>query len=148
MTADDSVPPRLRSRHLCYDAVLDNLEVDMATLLVHVTCGPDDPTRAALAFLVARTALEDGHEVVCFVAGDAVQLMRAPTLDAVVGVGTGRLREHVDALVVGGARFYLSGMSSKARGLDASELTHVPCEMAPPNVLVRLTVECDRVLTY
>ena len=148
MTADDSVPPRLRSRHLCYDAVLDNLEVGMATLLVHVTCGPDDPTRAALAFLVGRTALGEGHSVVCFLAGDAVQLLRQPTLDAIVGVGTGRLREHVDALLAGGARFYVSGMSSQARGLAVSDLAHVPCEMAPPNVLVRLAFECDRVLSY
>jgi len=28
----------------------------MAKLLVHVTCGPDGPTRAALASLVGRTA--------------------------------------------------------------------------------------------
>ena len=30
--------------------------------LVHITCGAEDPTRAALGFLVARTAQEEGHE--------------------------------------------------------------------------------------
>lgn len=33
------------------------------TILVHLTIGPDNPTKAALAFLVARTASEQGHAV-------------------------------------------------------------------------------------
>ncbi len=31
----------------------------MANILIHVTCGPENPTKAALAFLVARTALSE-----------------------------------------------------------------------------------------
>ncbi len=58
-------------------------------LLVHVTCGPDDPTRAALAFLVARTALDEGHEVSLFLAGDAVQLLRDGVLERPDGPGHG-----------------------------------------------------------
>src|SRR5204863_212593 len=50
-------------------------------LLVHVTHGPEHPTRAALGFLVAKAAIEEGHEVSLFLAGDAVQLLR----DAVLG---------------------------------------------------------------
>ena len=63
----------------------------MAKLLLHVTCGPEQPTRAALAFLVAKAALDGGHEVSLFLAGDGVQLLRDATLDAVHGVGTGSL---------------------------------------------------------
>ncbi len=33
----------------------------MARILVHGTHGPEAPARAALAFLVARTAPEQGH---------------------------------------------------------------------------------------
>lgn len=120
----------------------------MARLLVHLTFGPEAPTRAALAFLVARAALEDGHEVTMFLAGDAVQLLRPATTDAVQGVGTGSLREHVDALVAGGAKLYASGMSSKARGLTPEDVGGVPVEMATPNVLVKLAFENDRVITY
>src|SRR5712691_5941237 len=90
----------------------------MSKLLIHITRGPEDPTRAALGFLVGSAALEDGHEVSLFLAADAVQLLREPVLDALVGLGTGRLRDSYDALVAGGARFYVSGMSSKARGFE------------------------------
>src|ERR671915_2170344 len=90
----------------------------MATILIHLTSGPEHPTRAALGFLVGKAAVEDGHEVSLFLAGDAVQLLRPAVLDSLVGLGTGSLRESYDALVGGGARFYVSGMSSKARGFE------------------------------
>jgi uncharacterized protein len=116
----------------------------VAKLLIHLTRGPEDPTRAALAFLVARAAAEEGHEVSLFLAGDAVQLMREPVLDSLVGLGTGSLRESYDALVAAGARFYVSGMSSKARGFEPK----APAEPAMPSKLVELTFDHDRVLTY
>jgi predicted peroxiredoxin len=116
----------------------------MAKLLVHLTHGPEDPTRAALAFLVARAALEAGHEVSLFLAADAVQLLREPVLDNLVGLGTGSLRESYDALRAGGARFFVSGMSSQARGFDPGE----NAEPAMPAKLVELAFEADRVLTY
>jgi predicted peroxiredoxin len=119
-----------------------------ASILVHVTQGPENPTRAALAFLVARTAIEEGHRVTLFLAGDAVQLLRDPVLDALIGVGTGRLREHYDAIVKGGGRFYLSGLSSSARGLASADLKDKPAELAPPAVLLRLSLEHERMFTY
>ncbi|MFP5351637.1 MAG: DsrE family protein [Actinomycetota bacterium] len=120
----------------------------MGKMLVHVTCGPEDPSRAALAFLVAKTAVAEGHEVSVFLAADAVQLARDAVLDSLTGVGTGSLREHHDAIVAGGGRFYLSGMSSKARGVGEADIEGRPAEMAMPDVLVRLSFESDVVLTY
>src|SRR5215212_4684439 len=116
----------------------------MSSLLIQITHGPEAPTRAALGFLVARSAAEAGHEVSLFLAGDAVQLLREPVLDARVGLGTGSLRESFDALAAGGARFYVSGMSSKARGFEPAP----PVEAAMPAKLVELAFEHDRVLTY
>ena len=116
----------------------------MAKLLINITHGPEHPTRAALGFLVGKAAIDGGHEVSLFLAGDAVQLLREPVLDNLVGLGTGSLRESFDALRAGGARFYVSGMSSKARGFDPTETA----EAAMPDKLVELVLEADRVLTY
>lgn len=120
----------------------------MSRLLVHIATGPENPTRAALGLLVARTALAAGHDVDLFFAGDAVGLLRPATLDATNGIGTGPAREHVDALAAGGARFYASGKSSQARELTPEAIGGLKVEFAPPDVLVRLTFEADRVLTY
>jgi predicted peroxiredoxin len=117
-------------------------------ILVHITHGPEQPTRAALAFLVARTAIEQGHAVSIFLAGDAVQLLRDATLDSLAGVGTGKLREHYDAIVKRGGRFYLSGMSSAARGVTDLDLKGRPAELAPPAVLLKLALEHERMFIY
>jgi predicted peroxiredoxin len=117
-------------------------------ILVHVTCGPENPSKAALGFLVAKAALDEGHEVALFLAADAVQLLRDAVLDSLTGLGTGNLRESYDAIVAGGGRFFVSGLSSKARGVGEQDLEGKPAEMAMPNRLVQLAVECDRVLTY
>ena len=120
----------------------------MAKLLVHITTGPEAPTRAALGMLVARAALDEGHEVSLFLAGDAVQLVRDAVLDSLAGLGTGSLRESFDAVVAGGGRLYLSGMSSKARGVTDADLADKPAEFAMPNRLVQLIFEADRTVTY
>jgi uncharacterized protein len=116
----------------------------VSKILIHSTRGPEDPTRAALAFLVARSALDEGHSVTLFLAADAVQLLRPEVLDSLVGLGTGSLRASYDALVGGGARFFVSGMSSKARGFEPNGTA----EPAPPARLVQLALEHDRVITY
>lgn len=120
----------------------------MARILVHITHGPEDPTRAALGFLVARSAVEEGHSVSLFLAGDAVQLLRDAVLDNLAGLGTGKLREHYDAIVAGGGKFYLSGMSSKGRGVADADINGKPAEFAMPNVLVKLSLDHDRMFTY
>lgn len=118
----------------------------MARMLVHLATGPEHPTRAALALLVARTAAAEGHEVRLFMAGDGVQLVRPETADAVRGIGTGSLGEHWSALADAGVPVFLSGMSSKARGIDAA--TREGVELAPPEKLVELAVWAETTLTY
>ncbi len=117
-------------------------------LLIHVTHGPESPTRAALAFSVASAALDAGHTVAVFLAGDAVQLIRTDVLSSLSGLGTGNLREQYDAIVAKGGRFYVSMGSSKARGVTEDDLKGKPAEFAGPPRLVQLTLSFDRALTY
>src|SRR4029079_6181087 len=75
-------------------------------------------------------------------------ILRPETLDVGQGIGTGSLREHIDALVAGGATLVASGMSSKARGLGPDALGDLPVTMAMPDRLVELTFAADRVRVY
>ncbi len=120
----------------------------MAKILIHVTTAPEDQTKAALSFLVAKTALAEGHEVNLFLAGESVRLIDPETLESVQGVGTGNLKEHYDSIVDAGGQFYLSGMSAKARGFDDSLIEGRPAQFAMPDVLVKLLTESDKSLTY
>jgi predicted peroxiredoxin len=120
----------------------------MGKFLVHVHTGPENPTKAALSFLVALTAIREGHQCDLFLAGDGAVLIGDPALSSVEGKGTGKLGEHFAALKEAGVRFYVSGMSAKARGLTDVDLEGKPAEFAMPTVLIRLAAEADVVLTY
>lgn len=120
----------------------------MARLLFQVTTGSENPTRVTLAFLIARSAMQQGHEVDVFLGGDAVSVLRDETLDAMHGVGTGSLRESYQALANGGARFHASRMSSRARGLSEEQLAGKPVALITPDDVVALTLAADRVLSF
>jgi uncharacterized protein len=117
---------------------------DVAKVLVHIATGPENATRAALGLLVARTAAEEGHEVNVFLAGDAVHLAREETAAATQGIGTGSVADHLKALTGAGVSIFLSGMSSKARGIAGGEAF----ELVPPQKLVELAVWSDTTLVY
>jgi predicted peroxiredoxin len=118
----------------------------VAAFLVHIATGPENPTRAALGLLVAKTAAGEGHDVNVFLAGDAVGFARRETAAAAQGIGTGSVAEHLAALREAGAGVYLSGMSSKARGVDSAVANGA--ELAPPEKLVELAAAAETVLVY
>lgn len=118
------------------------------SLLLHITAGPNDPTRAALGFNVAKAAIDEGHRVTIFLAGDGVQLIRDGVLASLVGLGTGTLKELYDGFVAKGGRLVVSGGSAKARGVTEADLAGKPAEFGGPPQLVKLALEHDRVITY
>lgn len=79
-----------------------------------------------------------------FLAGDAVQFAREATAQAASGVGTGSVEEHLAAIRGAGITVFLSGMSSKARGIEGGE----GYELATPQNLVELAASSDTTLTY
>lgn len=116
--------------------------------LIHIHSGPDNPTKAALGFLVAATAVKDGHHVDLFLAGDGASLITDDALSSVEGLGTGKLQDHFTALVEGGAKIFISGMSAKAREITDVQLEGKPAEFAMPSKLVELAATADVVLVY
>ncbi len=65
----------------------------MARLLIISTHGSDDPTRAGLAFFMAKGAVEAGHKPEVVLAGDASVLARKVVADSVLPVGMPPLKE-------------------------------------------------------
>jgi predicted peroxiredoxin len=120
----------------------------VSRFLIQIVTGPENATKAALGFLIARTAVEANHEVTVFVVGDAVNLLRRETADVLSGVGTGSLKEHLAAIEASAATVYYSGFSAKARGLGAGELAIARARQGFPVDLVALAAAADVVLTY
>lgn len=120
----------------------------MAKILVHLTHGPEDPTRATLALLVAKSAKEEGHDVSVFLAGEAVYLMKDQVIESVYGVGMGSLKDLFAFVTRNQIPIYVSGLSSKARGVGDADLQGKNARFSDPKTLVRLNVENDRFFTY
>lgn len=67
----------------------------MARLLILSTHGSEDPTRAGLAFFMAKGAVEAGHKPEVVLSGDAAVLARKVVADSIVAAGIPPLKELV-----------------------------------------------------
>ena len=120
----------------------------MAEVLVQIVSGPEHATRAALGFLVAQAAVEDGHDVTVFLVADGVQFVKRPVTDAIAGLGGGKLSDALDAIKGGGASFYASKMSLGVRGITEDAASELGAELGTPKILVQLSLDSDTVLIY
>lgn len=65
----------------------------MARILIISTHGSEDPTRAGVAFTLAKGAVEAGHKPELLLAGDASVLARKVVAENVLPVGLPPLKE-------------------------------------------------------
>ena len=123
-------------------------------LLVALSTGPTtDPSKCALAFLVASKAAAAGHSVSMFLASDGVQCLTDDVIGSLEGVGTGKLSETYPACVAAGVTFYVSGMSCKARNITPESLATKnagggPVTFEMPPKLLELTFAADSTLSF
>ena len=71
----------------------------MAKLLYIGTSGTDDPTRATFPFLMAKGAIEAGHEPGIILQGEAAPLIKDSIAAQVQGIGVPPLKELLEFLV-------------------------------------------------
>ena len=120
----------------------------MAKIIFNITNGTNNQTKASLGFMLARTAVEEGHEVIVFLNADAVSLIRPPVLDNLVGLGTGSLKEHFSVLKKARVPIYVSAISCEIRGVSTQDLKDANARKVFPKTLLNLSLEADRTFVY
>jgi uncharacterized protein involved in oxidation of intracellular sulfur len=70
----------------------------MAQLLYIGTAGTDDPTRATFPFIMAKGAIDAGHEAGIILMGEAATLIKDSVAAQVHGVGMPPLKELTEFL--------------------------------------------------
>jgi predicted peroxiredoxin len=78
----------------------------MARILIISTHGSEDPTRAGIAFFMAKGAVDAGHKPEVVLAGDAAVLARKPVADSILPVGIPPLKELIQFAVDNGVPVY------------------------------------------
>ncbi|HZS00157.1 MAG TPA: DsrE family protein [Chloroflexota bacterium] len=76
----------------------------MAKLLYIGTHGTDDATKATFPFLMAKGAIEAGHETGIILMGEAAPLIKDQIAQQVQGIGVPALKELMDFLVARNVR--------------------------------------------
>ncbi len=71
----------------------------MSKLLYIGTHGTDDPTLATFPFLMAKGAIDGGHETGIILMGEAATLIKDSVSQQIVGIGVPPLKELMDFLV-------------------------------------------------
>jgi predicted peroxiredoxin len=81
-------------------------EFIMARILIISTHGSEDPTRAGVAFIMAKGAVEAGHKPEILLAGDSAVLARKVVAESVLPVGLPPLKELAQFAVDHGVPVY------------------------------------------
>jgi predicted peroxiredoxin len=101
-----------------------------------------------LGFLLARTAIEEGHKVEIFLSGDGVQLIRDTVIENLIGLGTGSLKDQMSVIKKAGVIIYVSSMSCINRGISDKDLEGKQMKKVLPKTLLDLVLTTDKTLIY
>jgi len=94
----------------------------MSSFIISGSRGTDDPTMATLPFMAAKTAKEQGHDVVLWLWNEAVTLGRKGTADHVQGVNLNPLKDLLSAVQAAGVPIWVCGACAVARQIGGSDL--------------------------
>lgn len=89
-------------------------------VIVSVTSGTEDPTRATLGVLAAKQAMDQGHEVTVWLQGEGAVLANKNVYPSVVGVNMPPLKDAMDALVANGVPMWVCKACGEARDVTSS----------------------------
>ena len=90
--------------------------------IISGTHGTDDPTMATLPFMAAKTAREQGHDVVLFLWNEAVTLARPGIGDHIKGVNLPPLKDVLMAIQEAGIPIWVCGACAVARKIGEPDL--------------------------
>jgi predicted peroxiredoxin len=98
----------------------------MATFIISGSRGTDDPTMATLPFMAAKTAKEQGHDVVLWLWNEAVTSARKGSADHVVGVNLTPLKDLLAAVQAANIPIWVCGACAVARQIGQGILSREP----------------------
>jgi uncharacterized protein involved in oxidation of intracellular sulfur len=119
----------------------------MATLIISGSHGTDNPTMATLPFMAAKTAKEQGHDVVLWLWNEAVTLGRKGTADHVTGVNLTPLKDLLAVVQAAGVPIWVCGACAVARQMVEADLVVGATIKGMPDY-INAVLERDRNITF
>ncbi|MBX3319789.1 MAG: DsrE family protein [Nitrospira sp.] len=119
----------------------------MATFIISGSRGTDDPTMATLPFMAAKTAKEQGHDVVLWLWNEAVTLGRKGVAEHVIGVNLTPLKDLLAAVQAAGVQIWVCGACAVARQVGTADLVSGASIKGMPDY-IKAVAERDRSVAF
>lgn len=119
----------------------------MSRFIVSGSRGTDDPTMATLPFIAAKTAKEQGHDVVLWLWNEAVVLGRKGVADHVIGVNLTPVKDLLAAVQALGIPIWVCGACAVARAIGPEDLVEGAVIKGMPDYINAL-IERDKNITF
>jgi len=119
----------------------------VATFIISGSRGTDDPTMATLPFMAAKTAKEEGHDVLLWLWNEAVTLGRKGVADHVNGVNLTPLKELLAAVQAAGVQIWVCGACAVARQVGTADLVAGASIKGMPDY-IKAVAERDRSVAF
>ncbi|WP_447603860.1 DsrE family protein [Nitrospira sp. Nam80] len=107
----------------------------------------DDPTMATLPFMAAKTAKEQGHDVILWLWNESVTLGRKGTADHVTGVNLTPLKELLASVQAANIPIWVCGACAVARQIGQGDLVSGATIKGMPDYIKAVT-ERDRTVAF
>ncbi len=119
----------------------------MTSLIISALKGTDDPTMATLAFIAAKVATDEGHQVILWLQNEAVVLAKKAIVEGIQGVGLKPLKELAAALESANVTIWVCQACAVARQISEGELVKDACFKTMADY-IRAVIEADRNLSF
>ena len=119
----------------------------MTRFLISGSRGTDDPTLATLPFMAAKTAKEQGYDVVLWLWSEAVTLGRTGTADHVVGVNLTPLKDLLAAVQAAKIPLWVCGACAVARQVRETALVEGATNKGMPDY-IQAVAEREKVISF
>lgn len=119
----------------------------MTSFIISGSRGTDDPTMATLPFMAAKTAKDQGHDVILWLWNEAVTLGRKGTADHVHGVNLTPLKDLLGALQTARVPIWVCGACAVARQIEGSDLVTGASIKGMPDY-IKAVVEHDKHIAF
>lgn len=119
----------------------------MSSFIISGSHGTDDPTMATLPFIAAKTAKEQGHDVVLWLWNEAVVLGRQGVADHVIGVNLTPLKDLLVAVQGLGIPIWVCGACAVARQIGPDVLVEGSTIKGMPDYIAAL-LERDKSISF
>jgi len=119
----------------------------MATFIISGSRGTDDPTMATLPFIAAKSASEQGHEVVLWLWNEAVILARKGVAGHVTGVNLKNLEDILGAVQSADIPIWVCSACAVARQIGEGDLIQCASIKGMPDY-IKAVAESDRTMSF